>query len=153
MPGRAHLRKGALRLAQQARAVTGVAEVHREARVFLDHERPLGAGAGLGDERLGTRQARPDCRVRGHAVERTQHARLCELCTHLPAARIALLRQPDRPFRSGTCSLAVTGSELRLGETREKVGFEVSAERKSLRLFESLPRGVRVLGGKMGTPE
>ena len=153
MAGRSHLLEGALCLAQEARAVASVAEIHGEARAFLDHERGLGACTGLGDERLGARQARLDGRLRGRAVERAQHPRLREVCAHLPATRTALLRQPDRPLDGGARGLAVAGAELRLGETGEKVGFEVSGEGKCLCLLEGLQRGSWVLGGKMGTPE
>ena len=42
---------------------------HGEARSLLDQERGLGTRAGLGDERLGARQARLDGGPRRHAVE------------------------------------------------------------------------------------
>src|SRR5438105_4484622 len=122
MAGRPHLLEDALGLAQEAYAVTGVAEIRGETRAFFDQERRLGARAGLGDEPLSTCQARLDCRLRGHAVEGAQHPRLHEMCTYLPTTRPVLLRQPDRPIRRGAREFAVTCSELCLGETSEKVG-------------------------------
>jgi len=55
--GGAHLHEGALCLVQETRTFPSLAERHGQARAFLDQERNLGARTGLGDERLGTRQA------------------------------------------------------------------------------------------------
>jgi hypothetical protein len=56
-----------------------------------------------------------------------------KVCTRLPATGTALLGQLDRPVDGGARGVAVAGAEVCLGETREKVGFEVSAEGKYLR--------------------
>jgi len=56
MTGRFHLLEGVLRLAKEARSRASVSEIDGEAGAFFDHERQLGARAGLGDERFGARQ-------------------------------------------------------------------------------------------------
>ena len=115
MAGCSHLLERAPRVAQKTCTVASIAEIQSEARAFLDHERRLSACAGLGDERLGTRQARLDCRLRGDAVEPAQHPRLGELRAYLPAACTAVLRHPDRAISGSARDLGVAHSEPRLG--------------------------------------